>query len=55
MAALPNLVAYSERMHRRYFGERPPGGAEPLTLSARIVFVTDRGPAPQRARIVFLK
>jgi glutathione S-transferase len=28
MAALPNLVAYSERMHRRYFGERPPGGTE---------------------------
>ncbi len=28
MAALPNLVAYSERMHRRYFGERPPGRSE---------------------------
>lgn len=27
MAALPNLVAYSERMHRRYFDERPPGGS----------------------------
>ncbi len=29
MAALPNLVAYSERMHNRYFGERPPGGTVP--------------------------
>jgi glutathione S-transferase len=26
LAALPNLAAYTERMHNRYFGERPPGG-----------------------------
>lgn len=27
MAALPNIVAYNERIYRRYFGARPPGGS----------------------------
>ncbi len=29
LAALPNLVAYTERMHARYFGDHPPGSSRP--------------------------
>jgi glutathione S-transferase len=29
LAGLPNLVAYTERMHTRYFGEQPPGSWRP--------------------------
>ncbi len=34
MATLGNLVAYTERMHQRYFGEHPPGRSAPTAAVA---------------------